>query len=370
MTMVIRKERKVNTADRSDLSGLQKFLLVRTDRLGDVILSMPVATAIKRAVPDAHISLLCRSSTAIIGERNPDVDAIILNDIASGEKRSFFAVGRELRSGKFDCAVLLHPTFKLALLIKSIGIPVRVGTGYRFYSTLFNKPHYEHRKVSENHESEYNIHLLRPLGISGSKPVFQFNVNEQDEHKAQVLLKETGLGLEDRFVVIHPGSGGSAMDWPLQNYTEVGSLIARNLGLPVVISWGPNERHLADHIRRHGDARISVLPRVNPLSVLAAFVRSASLLLSPSTGILHLAHTVGTPVLGLYPPVKHEAPRRWGPYGREDTMLVPDEKSCPYCSGGPCRKLRCMELITPETVFHAAEKIISENQEKKKQSAS
>jgi heptosyltransferase-3 len=360
----------VTTANRPGLTGLQKFLLVRTDRMGDVILSMPVATAIKRAVPHAHISLLCRCSTAIIGERNPDVDAIVLSDTAPGEECSFFTVRRELRSGKFDCAVMLHPTFKLALLIKSAGIPLRVGTGFRFYSMLFNKRHYEHRKVSEKHESEYNIHLLRPLGISSSKPVMQFEVNERDEHDAQDLLKEIGLGPEDRYVVIHPGSGGSAMDWPLQNYAEVARMIARNLGLPVVISWGPNERHLADHIRQYGGSRVFVLPRVNPLTVFAAFVRSASLLLAPSTGVLHLAHTVGTPVLGLYPPVKHEAPRRWGPYGKEETMLVPDEKSCPYCKGGPCRKLRCMELITPETVFNAAKKIISENPEEKKHSVS
>jgi len=70
----------------------------------------------------------------------------------------------------------------------------------------------------------------------------------------------------------------------------------------------------------------------------------------------------------LYPPVRHESPQRWGAYGREEDMLVPDMKACQECNGGPCRKKQCMELITPDMVCRAAIELIHENSGKKKHS--
>ena len=162
--------------DNKEYTNLRSFLLVRTDRIGDVMLSTPVATSLKSVVPEARISLLCSRATAIIGERNPDIDTIINYDSDSGIVRPFLELRKELRSKAFDCVVVIHPTFRLALLMWSAGIRVRIGTGYRFYSWLFNRKHYEHRKVSEKHESEYNINLLETIGVPVSIPEFKFSL--------------------------------------------------------------------------------------------------------------------------------------------------------------------------------------------------
>jgi len=123
----------------------KKFLVIRTDRIGDVILTTPVASAIKRFIPDAQVTLLCRQETAIFGERNPDIDTVVTID-KEGENKPFFELVKYLRNDKYDCAIIVHPTFQLAVIAAAAGIPIRVGTGYRFYSFLFTHRRYEHRK--------------------------------------------------------------------------------------------------------------------------------------------------------------------------------------------------------------------------------
>lgn len=340
---------------------LRRFLIVRTDRIGDVILSMPVAFAIKQAVPEAHVTLLCRRLTAVIGERNPAVDSVLTLDTDNGRRRTFFELAHIVRTGNFDCAIVVHPTFYLAFLLAWVKIPVRVGTGYRFYSFLFNRRHYEHRKESVKHEVDYNLGLLKPLDFSIPPPVFQFEITAEDRKLASAALRETGISPDEPYCVVHPGSGGSAMDWSPDFYAAVSNLFVRELHVKVVISWGPGEKILAEKVKQITEKNVHLLKNDLSLPVLAAVLSDAEFLLAPSTGILHLANMVGTPVIGLYSPIKHESPVRWGPYGHQEMTLVPNIDDSPTRKGKKYRHLNCMELITPEMVLSSAEKIIKRN---------
>ena len=354
----------------ANTTKLKRFLIVRTDRIGDVLLSVPVATAIKQAIPDSQVTLLCRHLTAVIGERNPDVDAVLTMDTGDGRRHSFYELVRMIRAGRFDCAVMVHSTFYLAIVMAFAGIPVRLGTGFRFYSVLFNRRHYEHRKISIKHETDYNLGLLKALHFSPSSPLFQFIIEAEDRYRAAASLNEAGIADGERYCVVHPWSGGSAMDWPLRFYAAACDLFVEELNTQVIVSRSPGEKELAEELHKLTCKGIHMLPDVLPIPVLAAVLSNAVFLLAPSTGVLHLAHTVGTPVIGLYPPVKHESPTRWGPYGKTELTLMPDINDCPSCRGTKCRKLHCMELITPDMVLRLAQKIISENTREKKQTAS
>jgi len=342
----------------NNYTKLRRFLIVRTDRIGDVILSMPVAFAIKQAVPEAHVTLLCRWSTAVIGERNPAVDSVLTMDTDDGRQRTFFKLAHMIRAGNFDCVIVVHPTFYLAFLLAWIKIPVRVGTGYRFYSFLFNRRHYEHRKESIKHEVDYNLGLLKALNFSIQPPVFQFEITDEDRQQASTALLETGISPDAPYCVVHPGSGGSAMDWTTDFYAEASNLFVRKLQLSVLISGGPGEEILAQQVAAKTKKNVHVLCNLS-LPVLAALLNNAKFLLAPSTGILHLANTVGTPVIGLYPPIKHESPVRWGPYGHQEMTLVPNVDDSPTWTDKKYSHSNCMELITPEIVFKSAEKIIT-----------
>ena len=136
---------------------MQNILVVRTDRIGDVILTLPTIEALKLNFPNAHIAMLLSSYTASLVEGIADV-LTYNREIAL---KPFFEMLAELRRARFDVAVVAFPRFRIALLLWLAGIPLRIGTGYRWYSFLFNRKIFEHRKNVEKHEAEYNVSLLK-----------------------------------------------------------------------------------------------------------------------------------------------------------------------------------------------------------------
>lgn len=332
-------------------SSLKKILIVRTDRIGDVVLSLPMIPILRKNFPDASISFLLRSYTREIVE-GQRIHAVLLYD-GDGFHKKFFRMLFELRESRFDAVVVTSPTFRLALLMFLAGVRIRVGTGYRWYSFLFSERVFEHRKTAEKHESEYNLSLLKALGCdveSATKP--SLHIFPKEEQEAAQTRKEVGLRENDVVVILHPGSGGSARDWSPRRFGETASRILEE-GLKVVVTGGPGEEGIVSEVVR--SASKGVIPLVNRLSLraLAAFIRSAHVFVSNSTGPLHIAAAVGTPVVAFFPPILQCSARRWGPLSDRKIVFEPDRNQCPRCHGGPCQANECMDLIRVEQVVEA-----------------
>ena len=152
--------------------------------------------------------------------------------------KPFFEMLAELRRARFDAVVVAFPRFRIALLLWLAGIPVRVGTGYRWYSFLFNKKIFEHRKTVEKHEAEYNLSLLKGLGCEvSSKPEVKIIISEQERKTASEIRQSIGISDADRLVLLHPGSGGSARDWKPENFALLAAELKKQ-GFYVVITGG------------------------------------------------------------------------------------------------------------------------------------
>ncbi len=341
-------------------NNIRRILLVRTDRIGDVLLSMPVAAAIKAARPDIHIAFLLRNLTTCIGEHNPSVDNILTIDNEDGTKKSFFSLIKEIRKEKYDCAVLLHPEFNLAFKMLVSGIPIRVGTAYRIYSFLMNYRHREHRKVSLKHEAEYNLGLLNTLEIPYGKPEFVFEINKEEAAKAQHALASCGIQTGKPFCVIHPGSGGSAMDWPPGHYAKAARNFGEKLELPVIVTWGAGEEETADRVVKESRGKAVALQEILPIPSLASLLKRSLFVLAPSTGVLHLADTVGTKVIGLFPPVTHMSTKRWGPYRNIKYCLTPEMERKQRTDASSRNETSGLEFITPDAVLGKAREILAE----------
>jgi ADP-heptose:LPS heptosyltransferase len=95
------------------------------------------------------------------------------------------------------------------------------------------------------------------------------------------------------------------------------------------------------------------------LKELAAFIGSARLFISNSTGPLHIAAAVGTPVIAFYPPIRECSQRRWGPLTEKKMLFTADNALCERCKGGPCQGNDCMDQITVDRVVQAARKLLS-----------
>jgi len=200
-----------------------KILIVRTDRIGDVILSLPLSKIIKTNLPQTKVYFLLREYTKDLVFNHPYVDEILVLNEKKGKIR-FFENLKILKEYSFDSCLVVYPTFKIALLLFLSGIKNRIGSGYRWYSLLFNKRIYEHRKYGTKHELEFNLNMLEILGIQKVDPQdvkFDIQIEEQSTQSIRRLLMDKGLSLERPITIMHPGSGGSAVDLPLNKFKEL-----------------------------------------------------------------------------------------------------------------------------------------------------
>lgn len=292
--------------------------------------------------------MLVRQYTLGLVEGHRYLDAALTLEELGSLWTSFHRVRKE----RYDVVVMAFPRFWLALLFFAARIPIRIGTGYRWYSFLFNRRVYEHRKDARCHELEYDIHLLEPLGCS-REPSRDFSVpfGEKERLKILTFFEEYHISPADRLIVLHAGSGGSARDWPMERFIFIGRRLLHR-GLRVILTGSEEEQSLVDSIFTGiGDGCINTVGRFS-LRDLAALYEKIHVLVANSTGPIHIAAAVGTPVIGFYPPIVQCSPARWGPYTEKRLIFEPDKSKCPECSRGPCRSSLCMEQIAVDDVEH------------------
>jgi len=320
-----------------------------------VILTLPMARALKQCRPDAHVAFLIRSYTSELAGADRHVDQVITLDDGTPSSGRII---REIRESHFDVVVHTHPMPSLAFITLMAGIPVRVGTGYRWYSFLFNRRVYEHRKDAARHELEYNLNLLRAVGcdfgIPGPQP--EIRTTPAQEAKADRVLAEAGLPRGGRLVILHPGSGGSARDWRPENFARLAEKLAADGRFAVLITGGKGEEGLVRGLRAACAGTTYEVVGSLGLIEYAALAKRASVFIANSTGPLHIAAAVGTPVIGLYPRIRPLSADRWGPYTDKKMIFSPRgfPDDCRRCTGAPGEPCECMDSIPVDDVYTAA----------------
>ena len=329
-----------------------RILVIRTDRIGDVLLSTPVLSALKERDGDCHITMLVSPYGAGAIEGHPALDKTIVDERTgchSGPVGFLRLVG-DLRAGRFDAALVLHPTARLALACRLAGIQIRIGTGYRGYSFLFNRRVHEHRREARKHEVEYNLSLARALFEDAGEAAPQIHVPESARRAVADRMDRWQVRPGDPLVLLHPGSGGSARNWPADCFTELAGRLARS-GVRVVVTGSAAERDLVERVA--GSPRDQVIPIAGELDLkeLAALLQTSTLCVTNSTGPLHVASAVGTSAVALFCPIKPCSPVRWGPFGGDHDILMPEVPPCPRCIETDCPYFDCMERIAVDHVY-------------------
>jgi ADP-heptose:LPS heptosyltransferase len=335
----------------------KNILIVRTDRIGDVILSLPLAEIVKKYYPDCKVSFLIRDYTKDVLYDHPFIDEVIILKEKNGEiliKEN----AALLKKFNFDSCIVVYPTFKIAYLIYLSNIPFRIGTGYRWYSFLFNKKIYVHRKYAEKHELEFNVELLKAVGINEQITTvdvhFNIQINAQSEQKIENILKDNGINNEDFVVIVHPGSSGSAVDLPIDKFKEIVRHLCKNEKIKIVITGKKEEIKLCEALKIND--KILNFAGIFNLSELMVLINKANIMIANSTGPLHIAAALGKYAIGFYPKIQAASAKRWGPYTNKGKVFEP-EIDCQNCTREQCEKLGCMHSINIDGVVKEVEKI-------------
>lgn len=335
----------------------KRILIVRTDRIGDVILTLPLASILKKYFPDSKISFLVREYTKPLVSNNKFIDEAF----CLIEKNGKPAISENIKmlKNKFDICIVAFPTLEIATILFFSSIKIRIGSGYRWYSFLFNRKVYEHRKYGERHELEFNVNLLNHLGINEapqkSKVDFGIQINQQTKKIVENKLIEYGIDLSKKIIIIHPGSGGSAIDLPKEKMIQLIRNISSIDNLVFLITGNKNEVELCK-LMIVNENTINIAGLFN-LEELIALISKAEMVIANSTGPIHIAAAMNKKIIGFYPKYAAVSPKRWGPY--TDNAVVFQPNICDgNCNRKKCEAINCMNSIDIEKVTQTFKNIL------------
>ena len=324
------------------------FLIVRTDRLGDVVLTLPMASAIKKASPNARVVFLAREYTRPIVERSTGIDQVLCIEDGIGLLRLI----RLMRKANANVVLLPSPRFPLALAAFLARIPIRVSTGYRWYSFLFNRRIFEHRKTAERHESEYNLRMLSTIGIKADEnAVAEIRLRSEEISSVEYWLKENLGSEQPKYIVLHAVSGGSTNEWAPERFIELTKILQERINCDIVLTGIESDRAKLSAICEEIHTHLYIGKSIAELAELLA---NAAAVVSVGTGPGHLSSALGTPTVGLFPLPKPISKERWGFRGRFVISLAPP----PIANCPDCKSCTCMERIDAFRVADEIEKLI------------
>lgn len=287
---------------------MHKVLISRTDSLGDVILTLPMAGVIKKFCPEIKIGFLGTSYTRPLLENSTNVD----------EFHNWNEIG--LESIGADTIIHVFPRREIAVLARRAGIGTRIGTSHRIYhwwtcNRLINLG----RKNSLFHEAQLNLKLLKPLGIEQDFPLetlheFYGWVKKplKNEKIASILNKKKFT------LILHMKSKGSAVEWPLNYYLELAKQLPEDIFQILLTGTSEEGKEIASACREIFNLdHVQDLTGKFSVTELVELIQHADGMLACSTGPLHIAAASGIFTLGLYPSERPMHAGRWAPIGRK-----------------------------------------------------
>ncbi|MDO8535489.1 MAG: lipopolysaccharide heptosyltransferase II [Candidatus Omnitrophota bacterium] len=340
----------------------KRIIIVRMDRIGDVVLSTPALKAVRDAYPDGHIAVLVRPYARDVVDGNPNIDEVITYDKLGKEKS---VIGKirficSLKNKKFDIAIIFHPKNSSHILTFLAGIPERLGYGKKSRIFLTKKiPHT--KQYGLRHEIDYVLELLRYVGIEASSKDLCMPVNSASDGKIEKLFKENGISQSDIVITIHPAASCRSRRWALERFAKAADTIAEKYGARIVIISGPgDDKLMGDKVATMIKSKALNLAGKTSVSDIASILRRSRLLISNDSGPVHISCAVGTPVISIFGRKDRGlSPARWGPVGKRDIAIHKDA-GCDICLAHNCKRgFKCLDMISVEDVLSAADKILS-----------
>jgi ADP-heptose:LPS heptosyltransferase len=329
--------------NKPNFNQIKSVAVVRTDRIGDMVLTLPLCRAIKQLNNNIRITVIAKSYTAELLENNVFVDEALYIDNFKNGINSIF------KEYRFDAVFFPRPVFKEALSALKNGIPIRIGSAFRWYSFLFNQKVHDHRKTGNLHEAEYNVRLLSSISNSDFEvKLVKPNCKKEDSEKVDEILLGNGIKPGDDYIILHPGSKGSAKDWSSINFGKLSKAISQIYKTKIIITGVDSEVYQCTDVAKLNREALNLCGKLT-LGQLIALISNASLLISNSTGVIHLAAASDIPVVGIYPNTSHIGARRWGPFSDKKVIVSPDKNS---------KDIDDVNSISVEEVFSAVEKLL------------
>ncbi|MGK9476997.1 glycosyltransferase family 9 protein [Melioribacter sp. OK-6-Me] len=321
----------------------KRILIVRPDRIGDVVLSTSLPREIKKKYRNSFVAVMIRDYAKDVYLNNPFVDEIITYNPAN----SFFNTIKEIRRYRFTDALMLLPDERINYLLFLAGIPYRVGVGHKLFQLLTFTRFVDRKKYNPlRHEADYSLDLARKIGVESTDYTPEIYLTEK-ELKISARRRTEFLNQKKFLVGINSTSGGSAPNWRSEQYFSLIELLRTNDEIRVVVT----DLKPPEILSGFEDV---VYPNLNS-SLRNSIINFSTLdlLVSASTGPMHLCAALKVKTLSLFCPMTACSPQLWGPLGNIHKIILPEKSYCQQqCPGDPKKcEYKDSEFVRPERIY-------------------
>jgi heptosyltransferase-2/heptosyltransferase-3 len=355
-----------------DVSQLREVLVLRLDRIGDLLMCLPALADLRAALPHARIRLAVGRWSAEIARSAPVDEVLVWSAPWAGRAheggQGVLALARQaraLRSRRPDVAIDLQGDIRALLLMRLTGARLRVGYANTGGASLLT------HVVPLDETLPWPEQNRRAVAVAlGDRPPAPRRdpLGDADREFATRLLASLGLAGRRPLVGVHPSGGRLVKQWDVMRWGSVAARLQREFGATVLVTGSTADAPLARALAAHLEtAPVDLTGRLSVREMLS-LVERLDLFLSPDTGPMHMACAVGTPsvsVFGPSDPVRYFSGGDGAPGSRH--VVVRQELWCSPCNlirNPPAECARpeppeCLQLVTVEAVYREAARLLA-----------
>ncbi len=354
-------------------NGVRRALVIKLRHHGDVLLTAPVLSSLKRAAPDCEVDALVYADTAPMLEGHPALSRLFLIDRnwkkqgVAAQAAAEWRLLSQLRARKYDLVVHLSVHTRGAWLTRLLRprwsvAPRRAGHhGERFWDASFTHL-YPAQAHGDRHTVDTNLDSLRTLGLHPAQLDLRVVMvpGMEAEVRISLLLADQGL-VSGKFVHIHPTSRWSFKCWPAENVAALCDRFAEK-GMSVVLTAAPDPRELDFIAKVLATTKFETVNLAGQLSLkeLAALTQRARLFVGVDSAPMHIAAAMNIPVVAIFGP---SGEREWGPWchpGVEHRVVSSSAYACRPCGRAGCNDSKisdCLINLPVKQVWTACEEL-------------
>jgi ADP-heptose:LPS heptosyltransferase len=342
------------------LDNIIKILVVNLGGIGDIVLSTPALRSLRKAYPDAEISILIVRRCYEIAEDFPYIDKIIFFDMKLFGKDGILKIF-DLRKQKFDFLINMRTivswigAIKMAVLFNIIGARHTVGRNTEGKGFFFDYK-FPEKLFADRFESEYDLGVIKLVGGADEELKFDIKVGKEESESIDHFLSNSGVKKDDLLIGINPGATWLTRRWPLENFASLIRKINNELRCEIVITGSKNEFKLAEKLKKLSGVNLIIASGKTTARELVALINRTNLFITNDTGTMHLAMALKKPTVAIFGP--GDVTRFTPPKEITKILILYSKAECAPCNRVKCRSMKCLKSISPDEVLGKVKELL------------
>ncbi|MFH1729862.1 MAG: glycosyltransferase family 9 protein [Pseudomonadota bacterium] len=344
----------VKNAELSKIE-IKNILVIRLDRLGDLVLTTGIFEMLRKLYPNAKIHALINENLKDVLNNNPYVDETIgINPSLKGLLN--LLIQNELKKYKFDLAIDCQANYKLFPAIICFLSKAKIRLGF----PIFGKEAFYNLQCTSSTDNKHLIELNRDLVNTVSIDKLETQsppciiADPKAFDKIEKKLKDLGINSNDKILCIHPGATHQTQRWFPHRFADLAQRLFKEFDLKPILLVGKNEDMIAQEIIKESKIEIKILNNLK-LSEMITLFRRSSLLVCNNSGPLHVAAAIGTKNVSTMGPTIES---RFKPIGK-NSLYIRKNLSCSPCTLVKCNHHSCMNLIKVENMYEKCVELLN-----------